>query len=70
MTWPTSERSPARRRPNGSAYEVHWRDGDRKMQRTFTVKREAERFALKVEAAKDAGDTTRSLVKNTARSRR
>lgn len=52
--------------PNGIAYEVHWRDGDRKMQRTFTVKREAERFALKVETAKDAGDTTRSLVKNTA----
>lgn len=51
---------------NGIAYEVHWRDGDRKMQRTFTVKREAERFALKVETAKDAGDTTRSLVKNTA----
>lgn len=52
--------------PNGIAYEVHWRDGDRKMQRTFTVKREAERFALKVETAKDAGDTTRTLVKNTA----
>lgn len=52
--------------PNGIAYEVHWRDGDRKMQRTFTVKREAERFAIKVEVANDAGDTTRSLVKNTA----
>lgn len=49
--------------PNGIAYEVHWRDGDRKMQRTFTVKREAERFALKVETAKEAGDTTRTLVR-------
>lgn len=52
--------------PNGIAYEVHWRDGNRKLQRTFTVKRDAERFAVKVEVAKEAGDTTRSLVKNTA----
>lgn len=49
--------------PNGIAYEVHWREGDRKMQRTFTVKREAERFALKVETAKEAGDTTKTLVR-------
>lgn len=51
MTWLTSERSPAKKARNGIAYEVHWRDGVRKMQRTFTVKREAERFALKVETA-------------------
>lgn len=51
--------------PNGVAYEVLWRDGDKKLQRTFSVKREAERFAVKVEAARDLGDTTRSLVKDT-----
>lgn len=50
--------------PNGIAFEVHWRDGDRKMQRTFTVKREAERFALKVEDTKASGDITAPLAKN------
>jgi hypothetical protein len=29
-------------RKTGIAYEVHWREGDKKMQRTFPVKREAE----------------------------
>lgn len=52
-------------RKAGTAYEVHWRDAGKKLQRTFTVKREAERFAVKVEVTKEAGDTTRSLVKNT-----
>lgn len=47
--------------PNGITYEVHWREGDKKMQRTFTVRREAERFALKVETAKEAGGTTKTL---------
>jgi hypothetical protein len=44
---------------------VLWHNGEKKMQRTFSVKREADWFAVKVEAAKDLGDTTRSLVKNT-----
>lgn len=52
--------------PRGVAYETSWRDGDKKLQRTFPVKRDAERFAMKVENTKDAGDTTRSLVRNTA----
>lgn len=51
--------------PNGIAYEVHWREGDKKMQRTFTVKREAERFALNVENAKASGDTTKPMARAT-----
>ena len=49
--------------PDGIAYEIHWREGDKKMQRTFTVKREAERFALKVETAKAEGDTTKPFAR-------
>jgi len=52
-------------RAKGSAYEVKWRDGDRFKQRTFTVRREAERFALKVENEKASGNSTEPLVKNT-----
>ena len=36
-------------RSGGIAYAVRWRDAGKFKQRTFTVKREAERFALKVE---------------------
>ncbi|GAA1742542.1 tyrosine-type recombinase/integrase [Microbacterium paludicola] len=50
--------------PNGIAYEVHWREGAKKMQKTFIVRREAERFALKVETVKDSGETTKPLVKS------
>ncbi len=31
------------------AYEARWRDNGKFRQRTFTVKREAERFVLRVE---------------------
>lgn len=52
-------------RSNGdTAYEVRWRDGTRHKQRTFKIKREAERFALKVENELDAGNSTVPLVKN------
>lgn len=59
-------RKVSKKYPHGVAYEVQWLDGTKKLQKTFNVKREAERHALKVETAKDAGDTTRTLVKNTA----
>ncbi|MET4781241.1 tyrosine-type recombinase/integrase [Glaciihabitans sp. UYNi722] len=52
-------------RKSGVAYEVHWRQGETKKQRTFAVKREAERFALKVENELAEGNTTDTLVKNT-----
>lgn len=55
-------RKPGPKYPHGVAYEVMWRDGEKKLQRTFPVKRDAERFALKVENAKNVGDTTRSLA--------
>jgi integrase len=48
--------------PNGIAYEVQWREGEKKMQRTLTVKREAERHAARVETAKETGETTKPLA--------
>lgn len=51
-------------RKGGRAYEVRWRAGDKFKQRTFTVKREADRFALKVETELAEGNTTDLLVKN------
>ncbi|WP_271985301.1 tyrosine-type recombinase/integrase [Pseudoclavibacter terrae] len=51
--------------PDGIAYEVRWVDAGKHRQRTFTVKREAERFALKVENTVAEGDTTAPLVKRT-----
>jgi integrase len=45
-------------------YEVRWRSGDKFKQRSFTVKREAERFALKVENEVAQGNSTEPLVKN------
>lgn len=50
-------------RKTGQAYEVNWRQNDRKMQRTFTVKRDAERFALKVENEIAEGATTAPLIR-------
>lgn len=48
-----------------TAYEVQWRNAVcRKTQRTFKVKREAERFALKVENELAEGNSTEPLVKN------
>jgi len=51
-------------RKGGRAYEVRWRAGEKFKQRTFMVKREAERFALKVETELAEGNTTDLLVKN------
>lgn len=45
-------------RKAGRAYEVRWKDGGKERQRTFTVKRDAERFALKVESTAAAGTST------------
>lgn len=46
------------RQDGRAAYEVRWRQGGRFKQRTFTVKREAERFALQMEDAVLAGQST------------
>jgi len=51
-------------RSGGTAYEVRWRTNGKFKQRTFTVKREAERFALKVENEIADGNSTDALVKN------
>jgi integrase len=51
-------------RKTGTAYEVRWRSGDAFKQRSFKVKREAERFALKVENELAVGNSTDPLVKN------
>src|SRR5690242_17407117 len=40
------------------AYEVRWRAGGKFKQRTFTVAREAERFALRVEDELQRGNST------------
>jgi len=46
-------------RTNGKlAYEVRWRQGGKEKQRTFAVKRDAERFALRMEDAVHAGEAT------------
>jgi len=49
-------------RQGGRAYEVRWRDAGRERQRTFTVKRDADRFALSVENTKASGDSTAPLA--------
>jgi integrase len=51
-------------RQTGTAYEVRWRASGRFQQRTFKVKREAERFALKVENEIADGNSTDALVRN------
>lgn len=50
-------------RDSGVAYEVRWRADGKFRQRTFTVKREAERFALKVENDITEGAMTAPLVR-------
>ena len=47
-----------------TAFEARWRDGGKFRQRTFTVKRDAERFALKVENGIAAGESTDLLTRN------
>lgn len=57
-------------RQGGVAYEARWKDANgRYKQRTFTVKREAERFALKVENELADGQSTDALVRNAKRFR-
>lgn len=51
-------------RKAGTGYEVRWRDGDRFVQKTFPVKRDAERWALKVENTRAEGQSTDLLVRN------
>ncbi|MDH6237892.1 tyrosine-type recombinase/integrase [Cryobacterium sp. CG_9.6] len=51
-------------RKTGIAYEVRWRSGSSFKQRSFKVKREAERFALRVENDLAEGTSTEPLVKN------
>jgi integrase len=45
------------------AFEVRWRQAGRFKQRTFKVKREAERFALRVEVEVDQGNSTDIYVR-------
>jgi len=51
-------------RKSGTAYEMQSVGDGKKRQRTFTVKREAERFALKVENAKEAAEPTAPLARS------
>ncbi|QIK62922.1 site-specific integrase [Leucobacter viscericola] len=47
------------------AYEVRWRDlAGKNSQRTFTVRREAERFAARIENELAAGDDSHHALKN------
>lgn len=50
-------------RATGAAYEVRWRQNGKFKQRTFKVKREAERFALRVEDEVGQGRSTDVYVK-------
>lgn len=50
-------------RKTGHAFEVRWVALGKERQRTFSVKREAERFALKVENELAEGNSTETLVK-------
>jgi integrase len=49
-------------RKGGTAFEVRWRENGKERQRTFTVKREAERFAGRVENDKEDGKSTEPLA--------
>ncbi|GGR28849.1 tyrosine-type recombinase/integrase [Agromyces mediolanus] len=52
-------------RKDGVAYEVRWRDANGKFkQKTFTARREADRFSLRVENELADGGGTEALVKN------
>ena len=52
------------KRATGVAYECRWIANGRDKQRTFTVRRDADRFALKVENEIAEGNSTEPLVKN------
>jgi len=49
---------------SGKTYEVRWRANGKFKQRSFPVKRDAERFALKVENELAEGNSTEPLVRN------
>lgn len=51
-------------RKSGKSYVVRWRSGASFKQRTFGARREAERFALKVENELAEGNSTDALVKH------
>jgi integrase len=53
---------PRKSSPTGIAYEVRWVDGGRERQKTFSVKREAQRHAASVENAKESGAPTADLA--------
>lgn len=50
-------------RKDGVAYEVRWREGGKERQRTFSVKRDAERHAHNVETALASATTTEPLTR-------
>lgn len=52
------------RRGGKCAHEVRWREHGKDRQRTFTVKREAERFAARVETEIASGNDVRPLAHN------
>ena len=52
------------RRGGKCAYEVRWREHGKSRQRTFTVKREAERFAARVETGLAFGSGVRPLTQS------
>lgn len=57
-------------RKNGTVYEVRWRNTNRRFQqRTFPARREADRFALRVENDLAEGNSTDALVKNSKKYR-
>jgi len=48
----------------GRGFEVRWRTGGKFRQRTITVRRDVDRFALEVESEVADGNATERLVKN------
>jgi len=54
---------PLNRSDGSAAYEVRWRQAGRFKQRTFKVRRDAERFALRVEDEVEQGNSTDIYVK-------
>lgn len=58
---------PRKKAPNGKAYEVIWKESGKERQKTFTVKRDAERHALTVENAKSTGAPTAELAGRSAK---
>jgi integrase len=49
-------------RKNGRAYEVRWREGGRERQKSFTQRRDAERYAVRIENDQSDGRSTEPLA--------